>query len=160
MKINIKIKIMFLVLLIGLSVPAITLGGVATAQIESNICGGAEISLAEGKCARMEGGKCVVSKAGGGTDEVAAARCNSNDKVNNLIKNIVNLLSLITGIAAVVMIVVSGFKYITSGGDSGRVTSAKTTIIYAIVGLIIVALAQFIVRFVLGKAVGSPGSTT
>ncbi len=50
------------------------------------------------------------------------------------------------------MIIVGGLKYITSGGDSGNITSAKNTILYAIVGLIVVALAQIIVRFVLQRA--------
>jgi hypothetical protein len=45
-----------------------------------------------------------------------------------------------------------GFKYITSSGDSGNVTAAKNTIMYALIGLIIVALAQIIVRFVLAKS--------
>jgi len=48
------------------------------------------------------------------------------------------------------MIIFGGFKYITSGGDAGGVTGAKNTILYAIVGLVIVALAQVIVRFVIG----------
>ncbi len=47
------------------------------------------------------------------------------------------------------MIIYGGFRYITSGGDSGRVGNAKNVLIYAVVGLIIVALAQIIVRFVL-----------
>jgi hypothetical protein len=50
------------------------------------------------------------------------------------------------------MVIYGGFKYITSGGDSGKVTSAKNTIVYAAIGLVVVALAQFIVKFVLGKA--------
>jgi hypothetical protein len=43
-------------------------------------------------------------------------------------------------------------KYITSGGDSGNITGAKNTILYAIIGLVVVALAQIVVRFVLAKA--------
>jgi hypothetical protein len=58
---------------------------------------------------------------------------------------------------AVVMIIIGGLKYITSGGDSGNVTGAKNTILYAIIGLVIVALAQFIVRFVLSKTTGTVG---
>jgi hypothetical protein len=53
------------------------------------------------------------------------------------------------------MIIFGGFKYITSGGESGNVTSAKNTIIYAVIGLVIVAFAQFIVQFVLGKITAS-----
>lgn len=71
-----------------------------------------------------------------------------------LIKLIINIFSLIVGIVAVIMIIIGGLKYITSGGDSGNITGAKNTILYAIIGLVVVALAQFIVRFVLTK-VGS-----
>ncbi len=71
--------------------------------------------------------------------------------LSDLIKKIINIFSVIVGVIAVVMIIVGGLKYITSGGDSSNVSGAKNTIIYAIVGLIIVALAQFIVHFVLSN---------
>lgn len=63
-----------------------------------------------------------------------------------------NTFSIVVGIIAVIMMVVAGFKYITAGGDSGNITSAKHTMVYVIVGLVIVALSQFIVQFVLDKA--------
>ncbi len=66
-------------------------------------------------------------------------------------KGLVNVFSIIVGVVAVVMIIYGGFRYITSGGDSGRVGNAKNSLIYAIVGLVIVALAQLIVHFVLGQ---------
>jgi hypothetical protein len=47
------------------------------------------------------------------------------------------------------MVIISGFKYVTSGGDPQKVSGAKSTLIYAIVGLIVVALAQILVHFVL-----------
>lgn len=77
---------------------------------------------------------------------------NTEKKLNDTIKLIVNFLSFIVGVVAVIMIIIAGLKYITSGGDSNNVASAKNTILYAIVGLVIVALAQVIVRFVLQKA--------
>ncbi len=73
--------------------------------------------------------------------------------ISDTIKKIVNIFSAIIGIVAVIMIIYGGFKYISSGGDSGNVTAAKNTIIYAVIGLIIVAMAQFIVQFVLGRLV-------
>ena len=73
-------------------------------------------------------------------------------KVNDIITQIINIFSVIVGIIAVIMIVYAGFKYITSGGAQEKVTSAKNTILYAIIGLVIVALAQIIVKFVLNKA--------
>lgn len=75
--------------------------------------------------------------------------------INNIIKTVINIFSLIVGVVAVIMIIVGGFRYITSGGDSSNVSSAKNTIIYAIIGLVIVALAQFIVQFVLNKVTNS-----
>jgi cytochrome bd-type quinol oxidase subunit 2 len=71
--------------------------------------------------------------------------------INTIITNIVNIFSIIVGIVSVIMIIYGGFRYVTSGGDSGNVSSAKNTIIYAVVGLVVVALAQFIVQFVLDK---------
>ncbi len=74
-----------------------------------------------------------------------------DDKITNLIKAIVNILSTIIGIAAVIVIMLAGFRYITAGGDANSISAAKNTLIYAIVGLVVAALAQVIVRFVLNK---------
>lgn len=72
-------------------------------------------------------------------------------QLNTVIETVVNIITFVVGLAAVIMIIIGGFKYITSGGDSGSTAGAKNTILYALVGLIIVALAQVIVRFVLGE---------
>ncbi|HSX05972.1 MAG TPA: pilin [Candidatus Saccharimonadales bacterium] len=71
--------------------------------------------------------------------------------IDHVITVIINLLSVVVAIASVIMIIVAGFKYVTSRGESSAIASAKNTMIYAIVGLVIVALAQVIVQFVLGK---------
>ena len=81
--------------------------------------------------------------------------CDSGDadtKINDLIGKVIDIFTLVVGVTSVIMIILGGFKYITSGGDSGNVTGAKNTIMYAIIGLVVVALAQVIVRFVLKKA--------
>ena len=69
-----------------------------------------------------------------------------------LIRTALNLLSLVAGVIAVIMLIVGGLKYITSGGDSNAAASARNTILYAIVGIVVVAFAQVIVKFVLKKA--------
>ncbi len=81
----------------------------------------------------------------------SGADCKSSKGLDfgGLIKTLIKVFAAIIGIAAVIMIMVSGFKYITASGDSAKVTSAKNTIIYAIIGLIIAALAQVIVRYVI-----------
>lgn len=80
--------------------------------------------------------------------------CNTGDpegQVNTIITTVINIFSLVVGVVSVIMIIVGGLKYITSGGDSGNVSGAKNTILYAIVGLVVVALAQVVVRFVLTR---------
>jgi len=74
-----------------------------------------------------------------------------SEGINTIITTIINVFSIIVGVVSVIMIIYGGFRYITSGGDSGNVSSAKNTIIYAVIGLVVVALAQFIVQFVLDK---------
>ena len=69
--------------------------------------------------------------------------------INDTIANIINIFSWIVGTVAVIMIIYGGFRYVTAGGDSGNVSSAKNTILYAVVGLVIVAISQAIVWFVL-----------
>jgi hypothetical protein len=76
-------------------------------------------------------------------------------KINTLITDVVNIFSAVVGVISVIMIIVGGFQYITSGGDTGKVGTAKTTIIYAIVGLVVVAFSQFLVQFVLNKVAGT-----
>lgn len=79
--------------------------------------------------------------------------CGTGGDVENAIKAIVNLITIIIGIVAVVMIIISGFRFITSGGDSNTITSARNGLLYALVGLVIVVLAQVIVRFVLARVI-------
>jgi len=71
------------------------------------------------------------------------------NRVENTIKRILNVISIIVGVVAVVMIIVGGFRYVVSGGDANATKSARDTVIYAVIGLIIVAIAQAIVQFVL-----------
>lgn len=77
--------------------------------------------------------------------------CTQDDqkKLNETIQKGIDLVSIIVGVISVVIIIIGGIGFITSGGDSAKVTSARNTILYAIVGLILVAFAQIIVKFVL-----------
>lgn len=68
---------------------------------------------------------------------------------------LVNLFSIIVGVAAVVMIMVAGVRFTTSSGDPSKVSSAKSTLLYALIGLALVAAAQTIVHFVLTNVMPS-----
>lgn len=72
--------------------------------------------------------------------------------VGNLISEVITTFSWIVGGISVIMIIYGGFRYVTSGGNDASVSGAKNTIVYALIGLVIVALAQLIVHFVLSKA--------
>jgi hypothetical protein len=86
-----------------------------------------------------------------GVGAATGAGCTSGISLTRVIRNVINIFSILIGVVAVIMIIVAGFKYVTSGGDSGSITSAKQTLVYAIVGLVVTALSQAIVRFVLDR---------
>ena len=107
--------------------------------------------------ADIQGGLCTGSNLQF-ADSGSSASCSTTDatkRINDIVHTVINLFSAIVGIVAVVMIIVGGLRYITSGGNDTSVTSAKNTLLYAIIGLVIVALAQIIVRFTLNKIAGS-----
>lgn len=88
---------------------------------------------------------CEGIKAAGGNCDKATGQKGFND----IIITIINILSVVVGAISVIMIIVGGLRYIISAGDSNGVQGAKNTILYALVGLVIVLFSQVIVRFVL-----------
>lgn len=82
---------------------------------------------------------------------------NENNE-NNLMETLNVIINVIIGIIAflaVVMIVFGGIQYTTSAGAADKVKSAKDTIMYGIVGLIVALLAYAIVNFVLSNVFGN-----
>lgn len=119
------------------TVPAFALAPAAFAdvtpvQINRSLCSGTNFNVS---------GSSTECQAGASTDDL-----------NSLLSKIITIFSAVVGVIAVLMIIVGGLRYITSGGDTSKVSAAKTTIIYALVGLVIVALAQLIVHFVLNQS--------
>lgn len=99
----------------------------------------------------------------------SAASCSSNDiSVSNgadcakgddqssdlfgssgVFNTITNVLLFLIGAVSVIMLIIGGIRYTVSGGDQTAVTSAKNTILYAIVGIVVALLAYAIVNFVI-----------
>jgi hypothetical protein len=92
------------------------------------------------------GGIGIIS-GGNGT----SSGCSSGN-IDGIIADILNIISLIAGFIAVVMIIVGGFRYVVSGGNDQAVAGAKNTILYALIGVVVLILAQAIVHFVLGQS--------
>lgn len=72
----------------------------------------------------------------------------SIDGDGGVFQTVVNVLLFIVGAISVIMLIFGGIRYTTSGGDQGSVTSAKNTVLYAIIGIIVSILAYAIVNFV------------
>lgn len=68
-----------------------------------------------------------------------------------LFKQIINVLLFITGMIAVLFIVLGGLRFVTSNGDSNQISQAKQTILYAVIGLVVAILAYAIVNFVVSN---------
>src|SRR5690242_124808 len=92
-------------------------------------------------------GASPASQIQGGVNQAGGSGETSN--LGSRVKTIVNILLYILGAIAVVMIVIGGIRYTTSNGDSGAITSAKNTILYSVIGLIVAILSYTIVNFVI-----------
>jgi glucan phosphoethanolaminetransferase (alkaline phosphatase superfamily) len=75
----------------------------------------------------------------------------SIDGDKGLIKTVVNVLLWAVGVLSVIMIIFSGFRYITSAGDTSKTKSAQSTLIYSVVGLIVAIMAWAIVNMVINR---------
>jgi len=141
---TLKYKLMIIIAAVTMSapmiLPAAVSADVCSSTIGMNISSGVESATNESP--NCLGGSSVTSS------------------VESLAKKVVELFSVVVGIISVIMIIYAGFRYITSGGESGSVSNAKNTLIYAIIGLVIVVLAQLIVHFVLNTANGVGTTST
>ena len=72
------------------------------------------------------------------------------DEVRERVRNILSTIFIWAGIIAVIVLIIGGIYYTISQGDPGKVKKAKETIMYAIIGLIVVSSAFAIVNFTLG----------
>jgi hypothetical protein len=100
----------------------------------------------------IENGTCEGINIATGTSGTDCAKDTNGDDpgtaFGDIIKNVINILSILVGAVSVIMLIIGGFRYIISNGDANSTKGAKDTILYALIGLIIVLFAQVIVRFI------------
>lgn len=117
---------------LGISFASFALAPAANA-VDCNTDGGQNVTLNSGvNCAQPEETPTTLFGAEG------------------IFTTIVNVMLFLIGAISVIMLIIGGVRYTISNGDQGAVTSAKNTIMYAIIGLIVAILAFAIVRFVTG----------
>ena len=71
--------------------------------------------------------------------------------VESVVATVINTILYVVGILAVVMVIFGGVQYTTSAGEQAKVTKAKNTILYGLIGLVVAILAYAIVNFVVSK---------
>jgi uncharacterized membrane protein len=90
----------------------------------------------------------------GASGSSTCTNTNSSNPVfgpTGIITKATGVFAIVIGIIAVIIIMVSGMRFILSGGDAQKVASARNTILYSVIGLVVAVLAQAIVLFVLKK---------
>lgn len=126
-------------LLIGLTAVALLVGVVALVHTSPALAATPKDEICSGVGAAAGGSGCTAPKG--------------SPTVNGVITTVINIISAFVGVVAVIMIIFAGFKYVTSGGDSSKIGSAKNTLVYAIVGLVVAGVSQIIVRYVVTKVI-------
>jgi Type IV secretion system pilin len=135
-------KIVEKILLGLLFVPVLALGATVATTDVSAVCNTTNLSIASGaNCAQ-------------GNDQPADLFGGDN----SIFRRVTNILLFLVGAISVIMLIIGGIRYVISGGDQNQVTSAKNTILYAIVGIVVAFLAYAAVNFVTQALIG--GTTT
>lgn len=105
----------------------------------------------------LTGGEVMAVKCPNGFKKATAptlAECGIDDTgqqkdLFGTVTKVINVVVSVLGIVAVGVMVMGGVTFVTSQGDAAKVTKAKNTILYGLVGLIVAILAFAIVNFVL-----------
>ncbi|HEX9679480.1 MAG TPA: pilin [Candidatus Saccharimonadales bacterium] len=98
------------------------------------------------------GGTRVFAQIDTGID--AADPGQNEGELEDIIQNVINVLLFVVGVAAVVMLIVGGIRYVVSAGDQQAVANAKNTVLYSIVGVVVAFLAFVAVEFVFNQLQG------
>lgn len=96
-------------------------------------------------------GSVCSSQTGVNCSDNGLPRPGGGDVGTNQLQDILRIAFAILGAIAVLFIVMAALRFVTAQGNPQEVSKAKSTIIYALVGLLVALLAEAIVAFVLGK---------
>jgi len=95
----------------------------------------------------------AVSAVDGVKDATKTAKLNKKTVTGSggVFESATNALLYIIGAVSIIMIIVGGIRYVISNGAAEKITAAKNTILYAVIGLAIALLSYAIVNFVLNS---------
>ena len=78
----------------------------------------------------------------------------ATDIHSSQIEQLLMQVYIVAGVVAIIVIIIGGIRYSTSAGDSSQIQSAKNTIMYAVIGLVVVIAAAAISDFVIKNVAG------
>lgn len=83
----------------------------------------------------------------------ASGTSSTPNSLSSVLTTVTNILLFLMGAISVIMIIVGGIRYATSQGDQTQMQSAKNTILYAVIGVVVSIAAYAIVSFVVTQFV-------
>lgn len=95
-----------------------------------------------------------AAQAGGSLPTYCIESANRKDPLtgkDGVLTKVTNVVAFISGLVAVFIIIIAGGRMVLSRGDSAKIVTARQSIIYAIVGLIVILVARTVIIFVLTK---------
>lgn len=119
--------------LLAFAMPLLAPGSPVYAQNKDDVCQG-------------------VGQVTGGSN---CAPTGSVTDVNGVVRTALRIFQVIVGIIALVFVVLAGQRFITSAGEAQKVVSARNTLLYAAVGIVVVAFSELIIQFVLNRTIES-----
>ena len=91
----------------------------------------------------------IASATGGGFTKVPPFIGTSSGTLISAITKIVNALLTLAAVVAAIFVIIGGVRYITAQGDEDAIEAAKNTVIYAVIGVVVIALSAVIVNFII-----------
>lgn len=70
---------------------------------------------------------------------------------DGLLLKITKIIATIAGMAAIILIIIGGLRYVTSGGDPESARKARNTILNALIGLVVIAISAALITFVVNR---------
>lgn len=157
MKRFVQLTLASLIAVLGLSLSPVLVAPTNAINVFDGACGtggsggseGSDEGSGEEAPAGELGGSANADGSGGNSSSLCGAAI--QDEAPDIVKNVINVILIILGMVAVIMIIIGGIRYTTSNGDSSQIKSAKDTILYAVVGLVVAIFAFAIVNFILER---------
>jgi hypothetical protein len=101
--------------------------------------------------AQTAASQALCEGADDGSANVSCTDDTSGDTVSEIVRVAIRIFQAIIGVISLFVMLTGGLNYITSGGDSAKTKSARERIMYAVIGLVIVGIAEILVQFALNR---------